>query len=55
MKKTKCRTCSKCTKSFFGKIVGSPKALVGGTVGKVTIGLVKRKCPRCGHYMSLHS
>jgi hypothetical protein len=54
-KKGKCKECSLCTKSAFGKLLGSPKALARNTVGKVTVGLFKKKCPVCGHYMSEHS
>jgi len=55
MAKGKCKECSKCTKSFFGKIISAPSSVVSGTVGKVTVGLFKKKCPICGHYMSAHS
>lgn len=53
-KKGKCRECSKCTKSIVGKLLSAPITVADKTVGKVTVGLVKKKCPICGHYMSKH-
>lgn len=55
MGKGKCKDCSKCTKSFIGKMISAPSSIVGNTVGKVTIGLFKKKCPMCGHNVSVHS
>ena len=51
MAKGKCKECSDCTQSVVGKLVSAP----GKVAGKMTVGLFKKKCPVCGHYMSHHS
>ncbi len=54
MAKEKCKECALCTKSAVGKIIGAPGALLRNTIGKVSVGLFKKKCPICGHYISEH-
>ena len=51
MAKGKCKECTDCTKSIVGKLISAP----GKAAGMMTVGLFKKKCPVCGHYMSNHS
>ena len=50
----KCRDCKRCTKSFFGNLIGAPAHIVGGAVGGLTVNLFRSHCPVCNHIMIDH-
>lgn len=57
-----CRDCSKCTErgiTSAGK-KSANAVLIGGTlgmsvVGSKLVGAFRKKCPQCGHPLSLHA
>ncbi len=58
MKKRKnikvCRDCPKCTESSAKTFVLKPVRTLGNAATSWNVGLFQRKCPQCGHKLSIH-
>ena len=50
-----CRDCSRCNELGIVSLLLGPFRLVWWILTFWNIGLFIRKCPECGHKMSLHS
>lgn len=49
-----CRDCSRCTEIAAKGLVASPFRLIWWALTFWNIGLFTKKCPQCGHKMSVH-
>lgn len=52
----KCKNCERCTQSLLGKAFDASTGIGVLKWTKDNIGgIAARKCPDCGHFLSLHS
>lgn len=49
-----CRDCRQCTESALAGLVLALPRLAWWSLTFWNIGLARRKCPACGHWMSQH-
>jgi hypothetical protein len=49
-----CRDCKICTRSGIEKLLWAVPDLIGSILFSWNIGLFKRRCPNCRHYLNLH-
>jgi len=50
-----CKECSVCTRSFLASLFMLIPKLIYLIVFSWNYGLLKKKCPQCGHFISQHS
>jgi hypothetical protein len=51
----KCKECERCTESTLMRILRFPDRFAGKVLFSWNIGLFLSRCPRCGHWMFMHS
>jgi hypothetical protein len=49
-----CRDCSRCTEAAAVGLAKSPFRIVKWAMWDLWVGLFRKKCPQCGHYLGLH-
>ena len=50
-----CKECDVCSRSAIGSLVMLLPKLIYLIVFSWNYGLLKKKCPQCGHFISAHS
>jgi ribosomal protein S27AE len=49
-----CRDCSRCTEAWIVTLALLPGRILWKLFTGWNVGLVRRHCPQCGHYLRFH-